>query len=366
MKKKIAIIITRSEIGGAQNYVYSVVDALQQDYQFVVYIGSDGFLANKLRENGIDVHIIQEIDSLNIISACLKLRRSLKQQNPDLINTHSTLASTYGRLASFSLKIPVLYSVHGWFFAENADWSRKLFGPLVERFLARLTNHWITETQFDLDAGVKHKAIPSPVSATVIPNGIEENNAPRDTEKNHSETISLAFIGRISNQKNPSLAIKTMASLPEKYTLTLYCDDASNPALIKLIKECELSSRIDMIDTVKQTASIIHRHDALLVTSLYEGMPLSIIEAMSAGLPIVSTNICGLSELVRHEKNGLLVDSFSATDIAAAIIRIFDNKELALNMGNASRELYLQHHTIGAMASNIKTVYEKLIQDQRH
>ena len=361
MKSTIVVIITRAEIGGAQNYVFSLIAQLKEDFNFIVYCGSEGFLTQKLTNIHVQSKIIPSIDSKNAIAAITSIRRELKNDKPQLINTHSSLASIYGRLASIKLNIVTVFSVHGWAFANNAKLSRRVLGPLIERICGKVTSHWITETHFDKDIGIDRKIIPSNEKVSVIYNGIADTAHPKDLNKDLAAEIhSIAFIGRVSQQKNPQIAIASMAYLPSDFRLTVFCNNAKDEALVKKITSLKLENRVKLIDNVNDTAKVIHQYDALLVTSRYEGMPLCMIEAMSASLPIITSNVCGLKELVTDGKNGYLVnDICSAESYAKAIIKLFKSIQHTKDLGLASRQRYLENHTLIKMTNELKRVFSQ-------
>ena len=357
MKPKIVVIITRSEIGGAQKYVLSMTQTLAEKFDFRIIVGSEGYLADALRKSGIEVHVIKSLNSLNIINAVYSLRRLLTELNPVLVNTHSTLASVYGRIAADRKSMPVIYSVHGWFFAENAVSLRKWFGPFVERLLKRYTTFWITETRRDQLTGLSKRVIRSEADSEVVPNGIP-TPVQRPLELS-ADSKNIAFVGRISYQKNPKLALQVMSLLPPHYRLTLYCDDAQNPELASWLSKLELHDRVNVVDDEQDTSSIIGSYDLLMVTSRYEGMPLSIIEAMSAGLPVICPDVCGLDELVRDGQNGFLVTSEEAAEYAAKVQKILEDTELHSRMSNRSTELFQSRHKLKEMTGKIDRIFTR-------
>ena len=224
-----------------------------------------------------------------------------------------------------------------------------------------MTSHWITETHFDKDIGIDRKIIPSNEKVSVIYNGIADTAHPKDLNKDLAAEIhSIAFIGRVSQQKNPQIAIASMAYLPSDFRLTVFCNNAKDEALVKKITSLKLENRVKLIDNVNDTAKVIHQYDALLVTSRYEGMPLCMIEAMSASLPIITSNVCGLKELVTDGKNGYLVnDICSAESYAKAIIKLFKSIQHTKDLGLASRQRYLENHTLIKMTNELKRVFSQ-------
>lgn len=361
MKSTIVVIITRAEIGGAQNYVFSFIEQLKEDFNFVVYCGSKGFLTTKLADINVKVKIIPSIDSKNALSAISKIRYEFKKDKPQLINTHSSLASIYGRLASTGLKIATVYSVHGWAFANNAKASRRFLGPLIERACGKLTAHWITETHFDKEVGIQRKIIPADNNVTVIYNGIEDTASSKQwDEKQTSDIKQIAFVGRVSEQKKPLVAIAVMSHLPNEFQLTVFCDNAKDENLINMIASLRLEKRVKLVDNELDTANALYQYDMLLVTSKYEGMPLCMLEAMSAALPMVTSNVCGLKELVTNGENGYLVNDInSAESYSKSILKVFSSYEHTKSLGLKSRQRYLENHTLIKMTNQLKHVFSQ-------
>lgn len=360
MKIKVAIIITRSSIGGAQKYVLSMIQSLNSKVDFVVFTGSKGYLVDKLNKLGVQTKVIPSIDSGNFVKATLQVRKALQQCEPDIVNTHSSLASLSGRLAAYWLKIPSIYSVHGWFFAQNASWIRRTIGPIWEALFAPLTFHWITETAFDQTIGLRKRSIRRAELSTVIPNGVYKTSKQRQLELSKSAT-NLVFVGRISYQKDPSLALETFEALSEKYTLTIYCDGFDSKTLNEQLAKMSSRNRISIITDESDTASLLSNFDLMLVTSRYEGMPLSIIEAMSAGLPIVATDVCGLKELVIDKQNGMLARNRNSLELAQKVATISESPKLYKSMSEASIALFEQKHTLDQMSRALLSVFEQVV-----
>ena len=361
MKPIITVIITRSSIGGAQKYVLSMVEELNEQYQFHIIVGSAGYLSEALEKKHIKISILPSLNSLNFIKATYQLHSLLSKHNTQLINTHSTLASIYARCANWRLNTPLIYSVHGWFFTKNTSAVRQRIGPVIERLLTSSTTHWITETKFDQSLGLSSGAISNKKNSTVIPNAIPTpiQNHSKVYIESH-KTINIAFIGRISFQKNPVLAIQIMNELPNNFTLTLFCDDKNNENINRFMNQYGLNERINLIDNEKETANILHQFDLLLVTSRYEGMPLCVIEAMASGLPIVSPNICGINELISNGENGYLVDDIQTKTFAQKIKKIFESEQTRQSMSKKSLSLFKQNHTLTVMSKRLSSTFEKI------
>lgn len=359
MKRKIVVIITRAEIGGAQNYVYTMIESLKDKFDFIVYSGSEGFLTKKLSSINIKTKIIPSLDSSNILLAVYRIRRELGKDQPRIINTHSSFASFYGRIASIGMNLKTIYSVHGWIFSNTGSIGRKYIGGILERFCTRFTTHWVTETYFDRDVGLSRKIIPNLNKVSVVYNGVQGVKSVNDCRQhNVNDDYQIVFVGRVSIQKNPIMAVKVMTFLPERYYLTIYCDKSNDKKLNEAITSLRLGNRVKLISNVLNTSELMYKYDALLVTSQYEGMPLCMLEAMSASLPIVASDTCGLKELVVDGENGFLVKDFNcAKSYAEKILQVFKTEEKRRGYGIASRERYFKHHTLNGMTNKLASVF---------
>lgn len=363
MNPRLVIIITRAEIGGAQKYVLSMINALKPEFDVHVLVANEGFLTSKLKQIRVNYTIIPSIDSLNAFSAIYSIRKEILRLKPDAINVHSTLASIYARLARFSIKTPVIYSVHGWFFANNTSTMRRLVGPTIERLLSPLTDCWITETEFDRNLGIKLRILKEKEKSFVVPNGIKECKHPK-TVALDKELVQVVSVGRVSYQKNLGLAVKIIALLPSNYRLSIYCDDARDEKLLNLITSLNVTEKVKLINSESNTACVLHCYDILLVTSRYEGMPLVILEAMASGLPIVSSNVCGIKEIILDGENGYLIDQFDPKAYAKKILSIFKDRQLLENMSKQSRSYFLENHQENKMMRSLKKILLKQVNQE--
>lgn len=362
---KVLLIITRSELGGAQKHCLELINGLHLEYDFEVIVGSCGYLEQKLGAMNISVHVCPSIDSFNALQAIRSLKRLISDRKPTIVNTHSMLASFYARAACKSYSIPLIYSVHGWSFTGNRNMFKAWACYLLERFAKNWTTHWITETKFDMQVGLDRGVISDAGKCSVVPNGITAPSKKRNLDKPKNQ-YNLIFVGRNSYQKNPELAIEVLAMLGEKYYLDVYCTPLGLDRINRKIIKQGLENRVNVITDESNTIEIIHNYDALLCTSRYEGMPLAILEAMQEGLPVVAPNICGLSELVVEGETGFLCNSFKAKDYATLLERIFLSRESQRQFSLNSKDRFDTNYKAQTMAAKIGFVYRKHSTPETH
>jgi glycosyltransferase involved in cell wall biosynthesis len=129
-KKRILLLITRSEPGGAQSHVLELLQGLKKKYEVILATGEQGFLLDEAKVLGIEAFLLpslkRNISPVNDIKAYKEIRDTLLQTRPDLVHTHSSKAGILGRLAAHRLGIKNIFTAHGWAFADGTPWPRKL------------------------------------------------------------------------------------------------------------------------------------------------------------------------------------------------------------------------------------------------
>ncbi len=362
-KRKIAYIITRGGIGGAQAHVAELLNHFRQAYEPLLITGSDGYLASEAQLLGIRTYVVEELDSFHAITAVLRLRKIIASEQPDLVHVHSALASFYGRLAAKLCGKKTVYTVHGWHFFDEPSRLSEWLKIAVERGYKPFTDYWITVSKFDHRVGLDKGLIKSS-RGCAIANGIaplQTNPDPKRPAK--SDEFKLIFIGRAARQKNVGSAIKVLEGTTQNVRLTAYLSGLnSNDEIDALVNASPASDRTQVHLNNPDAAQALTQHSALLMTSRYEGMPLAALEAMRAGLPIVATNVCGMSEIIEHQVTGFLLPPEQEHELAEAINRLATDPVLASKLGSAARQKYESEFQLENMLRSVADVYESLFE----
>jgi len=355
-RKKILYIITKAEIGGAQNHIDLLISNLPESYLFVLCCGSGGPLIENLV--GVDVYIIPELNRKSFFPALFALLKLIRSQQPDLIHTHSAIASFIGRIAGRVARVKTLYTVHGWHFVPNSVLQRRVFGWLLELIARPFTDAWITVSQYDKELGVSSRLI-DPARTWVIPNGVEDIHQVHAAKQD--DRFDLAFVGRASYQKNCLEAVEVLELSDERAYLTMYVTSGDHlDALQQCIHASSARERIKLITDDSDAAASLYRYDAMLLTSRYEGMPLCVLEAMRAGLVVIATDVCGLNELVKQGETGFLYPLYDI-DQAANYINTLLDSSLSAKFGDSARQHFEQNFLAQQMAEKTNETYKRLL-----
>lgn len=372
-QKKILILVTRAELGGAQNHIVSLIKGLNQHYHFILGTGTKGQLNADLDSLGITTYIIPSLDKKQFFRSAIGLANIIIKEQPALVHTHSAVASFIGRIVSKLLRKKTLYTVHGWHFVPNAVPLRRFIGPILELIARPFTDYWITVSQYDKTLGAEKRALVVD-KCTVIENGVIDTSINNDINSGMnsnselkakrvltSNSLKVAFIGRATYQKNCLAALNIIDRCDPRVSLTFFSANGDHlPSLRSAIVDKKLTSRVALVEDEYSAGECLEKFDVLLMTSLYEGMPLCGLEAMRAGLPIITSDVCGLREIVAHGKSGFVFDLQDSKAAVTYINTLLEDPKQRATMGELSRSMYEETHLEQHMVDKTYEVYEKL------
>jgi glycosyltransferase involved in cell wall biosynthesis len=370
--KKILYLVTQSDFGGAQKYIYDLATNISKNYAILVAGGEQcyqGELAKKLIAAGICYHKLSHlkraISPRHDFLAFWQIVKLIKKERPDIIHLNSSKISILGSLAVayWSLVIghwsfKVVYTVHGWVFSENLSPGKKYFYKILEKFTAKFKNKIICLSEFEKQNTIKNKIAPAE-KISVIYNGIAPIDfLPRlEARKKLSEftntvisdeTILIGSIGNLYKNKGYEYLIKNMRDLSLKtYDLKLTII-GSGPELQNLKSEItrlparrenqKSDYKIFLTGAIPNAAQFLPAFDVYVCSSVKEGLPYTVLEAMQAGLPIVSTNVGAIPEIITDGDSGLLVEPKNPEALAEKIKYFIDNPKIAKQLGENAKE----------------------------
>jgi len=371
---KILHIITLSEWGGAQQVCYDIVTSLKDSKLTVeVACAPGGELVDRLRDQGIHVHTInrlrRDVSPLNDLRALFALYRIMGEGRYDLIHCHSTKAGILGRLgAMLTSDSIIMFTAHGWVFTEDQAYWKRWFLAQLERLLAKVATKIICVSAYDRDLAL-HFKVSCPAKLIVICNGIDPYpfSQAQGSELRQQWATGrapvLAFVGRLAPQKDPLTLLEATRQLSE-VKLLLVGDGPLRAEVERFIRENGLVNRVLLTGVRADIPDILAASDVFVSPSRWEGLPLAVIEAMMAGLPVVATRVGGVPELVEDGVTGFLVSPRDPEALTAAIQKLLDNEDLRCKMGQLGRRKALSHFTLERMLAQTQEVYQKVFREQ--
>lgn len=293
------------------------------------------------------------------IRSLFQLRKLMSNERFAAINTHSAVGGTIGRIAAWlSGCKAVIYTVHGFYFHDDMPPIIRHSVMAVEWLLGRVTTGFMFVSAEDSKTAVKSGIVPRGVPHITIFNGVDLSVfLPRKerevSSRNFKQELGIGestpvvgIVGRIVREKGHRefLEMAIAVSKKRKVTFVVVGDtlpsdrDPFAPVLKENVAQAGLTADFIFTGITDRVADYLSIMDIFVLPSYREGFPRSVIEAMSAGLPVVATDIRGSREAVIHEKTGLIVPPRDGVALAEAVARLLDNPQEALVMGRAGRE----------------------------
>ncbi len=332
---KIIYIITQAEIGGAQRYVKDLATFFHsQNYDIKVASGQDGPLIESLREKDIHTHVftnlVRQINPVKDIKAFFEIFAFLKKEKPDIVHLNSSKAGAIGAIAAKCAGIKkIVYTVHGFVFLEPQPFWKKQFYLFAEKISGIFKDAIICVSDFDKKNGIQHR-IASEKKFVTIHNGINSASL-RFIEKNEAKKFfqniipfpsTHTVIGTIANfyeTKGLSYFLQAASQIKKKKNSVIFIiigEGELRQNLEKQILENNLKEFVILPGRIQDAHAYLKCFDIYMCSSVKEGFPYSILEAYAALVPIVSTNVGGIPEIIKNKKNGLLVEPMDPRALA--------------------------------------------------
>ncbi|AKL97850.1 glycosyltransferase [Endomicrobium proavitum] len=373
---KVCYIITKLELGGAQKVALYTAENLEKDtFEDFLITGSGGILddeaAKKLKVFKVP-SLVREISPIKDLRALLKIRKILKKEKPELVHTHSSKAGILGRIAAKLAGVKtIVHTIHGYGFNETQKWYVKYLYIYIEKFCTLFTDKLIVVAKEDMDKGLRYK-IAKENKFTLIRAGIDTHyyktfNPNPDFRKTLADenTKIITTIGPFKPQKNLQDFIKAaglVCKSVDNVKFFIVGDGDLRPELEKLIADLNLTDKIILLGWRTDIAEILYASDVFAMTSLWEGLPRTILEAMCCSKPVVANAVDGVKEVIREGKNGFKVNPHNYQYTAEKIIYLLQNPTVVNAMGKSAKHSITKEYDINHMVKQHEDLYRKLLQ----
>ncbi len=352
-------------IAGAQNVMLKILENLEREkYDIFVISKPGGPLLKKLAEMKIEhipVKSLRRKISILDIKAFFDIFRICRNYKFDIVHTHSSKTGFLGRIAARLAGVEkIIHTSHGFPFNEFQSLPTRLFYMLCETFAAFFCDRVVFVNQHDRDYAVKHKLVAAKKAITIF-NGIKLPEKIK-TKKN-SDRFLIGSSFRFWQQKNPLQTIEAAISVCQKNPVIdfIFLGDGELLSECKeMVFKADLSNRIKFPGWVENVSEHLNEFDVFLLYSKWEGLPVSILEAMSFGLPIIASDIVGNRELV-DEGNGRLICLNQVDKLVELLITLPTRNSELKKWGKESRKRVEKKFSVEEFSKEYKKVYETKI-----
>lgn len=363
-RPRVAYVITNSEIGGAQTHVADLMRALRDRIDATLLSGGDGPLFAATEAVGARTIRLSMLDNalspIRAVAALRQLMSALRQAAPDLVHVHSAKAGALGRLAAWLLGIPVIYTVHGFAFKPAAPRLRRVAARVAETCLAPLTSRFICVAEAERALAGK---LPVPGSrVTVIHNGVADTEA----RAHPAQPLSrIATVARFAAPKRPDVLIRAFAQAPLEHCELVMAGEGPMREAMQQLAAQVAPGRVSFPGNVADIPGLLASAQIFALASDHEGMPLSVLEAMRAGLPVVASDLPGIREQAGPTDAAWLVSVDDAAAFAVALTELGRDPSRRAVMGHAARVRWEENFRIDAMAEATWQVYRQVLGQRR-
>ncbi len=390
MKKiKIIRIITRLNIGGPAQHVTLLTEKLDsRRFNTLLISGSCGKdegsmegLAGDLGRNFIKINnMSREIQPLRDIKAFFTIFRILKKEKPDIVHTHTAKAGFIGRLAAFAGGVPLCvhtfhgHSLEGYF--NNA--KNKIF-TFIERTLGRITDLIIAVSEEQKKVLVSAHRIASGNKIEVVPLGLElgkllkiSKNTFNDFRiKNgiRKDELLVSIIGRLVDIKNHRMFIDAVRKIKldknsERCKFFIIGDGGKKRELERYAASLGLGDILKFYGWCRDIEMAYEASDIIALTSDNEGTPVSLIQALAAGRPVVSTDAGGVKSVVKDGRSGYVVPRGNTAIFSERLVRLIKNGSERSSFGMFGRAYVSERFSAARLVKDMESIYENLIKEK--
>jgi len=385
-KIRVLHIITRLIVGGAQEATIltaAMLDKTAWDVHILSgpQTGSEGSLIEHTRDLGIPLTLepalVREINPLRDAVALARLVRFIRRGGYQVVHTHSSKAGILGRLAARLAGVKVIvHTVHGW---AHHDYQRPLVRWIyitLEKLVLPFTSRLTTDSVLNIDKGIRdgigarENYVDTPIRCGIELDRFGHPQVPPHEMRRQlglpQDALVVGTVTRLSPQKSPLDLVEAFAHIHQQYPAAWFVIVGDGPLRGQVehaLQERQLADKVVLTGLRRDVPELLATLDVFVLTSLWEGLPRVLPQAMATGLPIVCTRADGTVEAIDDGVNGFLVEPSQPAALAAKVVILLQDAGLRKRMGEQGR---LRAPEFGAehMVQRLAQLYRELLVEQ--
>ena len=364
---RVAHVVLSLDVGGLERMVLDLVRQGRQIGQrpVIVCLEHPGALAPEAIAAGAHLVTLQKPPGVRP-SLAARLHTVFQKLRPDVVHTHQIAALLYAGPAARAAGVrAVVHTEHGKNYSvrRRTQWAGRIAGACAHRFFC------VSE---DIVDEVRQLRVAASGKLRFLPNGIDP--APFAAEFDAAalrrriglspDDRVIGTVGRLTEIKCQDILLRGFASVAPRdpaMRLLIVGDGPRRAELEALADSLGIGARVHFAGYQARPQDYLRAMNVFALTSRSEGMPLCVLEAWAAGVPIVATRVGSLPRLVEHERTGLLIPPFDAAALAASLLRLFGDSSLRCRLRDAGLDEVFQTYQLAAMAQRYDQQYRELL-----
>ena len=353
-------------VGGAEEMVLNLVRHLPARFEpMVCCIHEAGPIGEEIRRTGTPVAVLGLEPGLRRPRDLGGIRRYLRESQPAIVHTFLLTASLYGRLAAILERVPIVIGTE-----VNIYERKRRHHALAERLLMKGTSRVVVSAESVRDFYVR-QVHADPAKVDVIYNAVDFAQAQPTRSRADvrrecgvpEDAVLGGVIARLTEQKGHRFLFDAIAATPAlaRMHLIVIGGGELQSALVRQVEGLGLSGRVHFLGPRRDLGDLLGSMDIFLMPSLWEGLPLSLVLAMGAGLPVVATAVAGIPEVVADGRTGLLVPPGDRTALAAALETLVTDAAMRVRLGRDARTSVLPRFNVDGYVQAIAALYDRLL-----
>ena len=374
---KILYLVTKSNWGGAQRNVFDLATSMKAaGHEVAVALGGDGMLRKKLEDAGIYTHSIASLErdvSISRDSGSLReILSVIKHRKPDVLHVHSPKAAGLGAIAGRILGVKnIVYTVHGWAFNEHRPVMQKVAIVCASWITMLLCHNVIVLSRYEHLQSLRFPFTKKKIHMVALgiesPTFMSVDGAKQTISKmlgmnlvDFNKRITIGTIAELHPNKGLSYFMEALVTVVQQHPQTLCViigDGQDKETLRTEIQNRQLTQHVHLVGYLENASEYLKAFSIFVLPSIKEGLPYVIFEAGYASLPVLSTTVGGIPEIIEDTKSGILVQPHKSRELSHALSFLIEQPTERRKYGAALRERILREFPYNKMIESVEKVY---------
>ena len=365
MKRRIAFLINDLKAGGAEKQLFLLASSLvERKFEVhLITLREGGIYEEELKKSNVILHSLGIKGRLELPVAIFRLVKLLHKIKPDILQTFLFYSDIMGRFVKLFVRLPILINS----MRNTDDWRDRLH-VLLDRYTSSVPDTIVSNSIAGGLRLIKVEKIPHQ-KIKIIRNGIEGNNATsainlREVYNISDDCFLFGSIGRFHSQKNFPMMIEAFHKFNQRFQkskLIIVGGGREETKLKKIIENYGLEGKVFLYNEPKNAKGTLSSFDCFLLSSRYEGLPNVIMEAAIHNLPVLSTDVGGVRELVKNDRYGIVVPQGNIAEFVKGMEKFYIDEKYRKSSASTLREHILKHFSVDKLINSHIALYDSLL-----